>query len=329
MALEARSPAVALEARSPAVALEARSPAVAMATTPLSQAQTARLLAAECYRHKRDYMVLYDHFRILSQLRKAEARLCSRSPLGIWELLRFENGRFLELQRLIWETIDRRDTIELQMLDLGGEKCGALSQASLSVLGTVTIGERRCITQAVEPQDFKDGAVLIKEGEPRDALFIVVEGQVSFTQRPGPDEPEPVVKSDSLLTNQPCECTLTAVGPVKVLVLHGAREWLADYRAEEAAREVREPSTAPLPPEVDAYFDYVDRGETHEWQQCEIQKITARWTSEHEIRMPDAAFAKVQVQDDAQTGWEQSVDPACDARPDPATMQLRKRRPLT
>ena len=183
MALEARSPAVALEARSPAVALEARSPAVAMATTPLSQAQTARLLAAECYRHKRYYMVLCDHFRILSQLQEAEARLCSRSPLGIWELYRFENGRFLELQRLIWETIDRRYTIELQMLDLGGEKCGALSQASLSVLGTITIGERICITQAVEPQDFKDGAVLIKEGEPRDALFIVVEGQVSFTQR--------------------------------------------------------------------------------------------------------------------------------------------------
>ena len=171
---------MALEARSPAVALEARSPAVAMATTPLSQAQTARLLAAECYRHKRDYMVLCDHFRILSQLQEAEARLCSRSPLGFWELYRFGNGRFLELQRLIWETIDRRYTIELQMLDLGGEKCGALSQASLSVLGTVTIGERRCITQAVEPQDFKDGAVLIKEGEPRDALFIIVEGQVSF-----------------------------------------------------------------------------------------------------------------------------------------------------
>ena len=44
--------------------------------------------------------------------------------------------------------------------------------------------------------------------------------------------------------------------------------------------------------------------------------------------LADAAFAKVPVQDDAQTGWEQSVDPACDASPDPATAQLRKRRPL-
>ena len=151
--------------------------------------------------------------------------------------------------------------------------------------------------------------------------------------RPGPDKPEPVVKSDSLLTNQPCECTLTAVGPVKVLVLHGARQRLADYRAEEADREIREPSTAPLPLEAHTYFEY-DRGETNRGEtrhNHEILKrlmnITARsWTSEHEIRMPDAAFAKVPVQDDALTGWEQSVDHACDAPPAPATVaQLRKR----
>ena len=60
-----------------------------------------------------------------------------------------------------------------------------------------------------------------------------------------------MVKSDSLLTNQPCECTLTAVGPVKVLVLHGARQLLADYRAKEAA------NLLPVPPVVDmiTYFN--------------------------------------------------------------------------
>jgi hypothetical protein len=44
-----------------------------------------------------------------------------------------------------------------------------------------------------------------------------------------------------------------------------------------------------------------------------------------EKRRPTPRFS---LQDDAQTGWEQSVDPACDAPPDPATAQLRKRRPL-
>ena len=146
-----------------------------MTTTPLSQAQTARLIAAECYRHKRDYGVLNDHCLILFQMHMAEERLWITRD--VWPRDK------AEWHDPITETIDKRITIERQMLHLGGEKCGALSQASLSVLGTVTIGERRCITQAVEPQDFKDGAVLIKEGEPRDALFIVVEGQVSFTQR--------------------------------------------------------------------------------------------------------------------------------------------------
>ena len=47
--------------------------------------------------------------------------------------------------------------------------------------------------------------------------------------RPGLDET--VLKRDCLLTNQPCEFTVTAVGEVKVLVLHGARQRLADYRA--------------------------------------------------------------------------------------------------
>ena len=45
------------------------------------------------------------------------------------------------------------------------------------------------------------------------------------------------------------------------------------------------------------YF-YHDRGETYEWR----QRAVTFWTSEHEIRMPDGAFVKVPVQDDAQTG---------------------------
>ena len=40
-----------------------------------------------------------------------------------------------------------------------------------------------------------------------------------------------------LLTNQPCEFTVTAVGEVKVLVLHGARQQLADRRADEQVRQ--------------------------------------------------------------------------------------------
>merc|ERR1711935_527365 len=98
--------------------------------------------------------------------------------------------------------------------------------------GTMNPLERSTITHALEPQEFKDGAVLIKQGEPRDSLLIIVQGQVSCAQRPGLDET--VFKRDCLLTNQPCEFTVTAVGEVKVLVLHGARQWLADCRATNA-----------------------------------------------------------------------------------------------
>ena len=95
-----------------------------------------------------------------------------------------------------------------------------------------------------------------------------------LNHRPGLDET--VLKRGCLLTNQPCESTVTAVGEVQVLVLHGARQCLADYRAtgEEAGfgasqtiirrlnkgllavrgsglladREVNEPSTGPDAP---------------------------------------------------------------------------------
>jgi len=282
------------------MALGARSPVVAMATKSLSQAQTARLVAAECYRHKFDHMALTTQCSILFHLRAAE-------------VVHHSIFRWFEMGDLIDEIVLKRFAIERQMIDLGGEQCRALAEASLSVLGTVTIGERRCITQAVEPQDFKDGAVLIKEGEPRDALFIIVEGQVSFRPVPDEPEPEPMVKSCSLLTSQPCECTLTAVGPVKVLVLHGARQRLADYRAEEAANV--------LPPVVNmnTYFNFNFNAPAHlhHWH---MRASDAGWSCFKPVL--SANTLKVPVQDDAQTGWEQSVDPACDA-----PVQLRKRRP--
>ena len=154
------------------MALEARSPVVSMDTTPLSQAQTARLLAAECYRLKSEARGLDVHHRILKELRDREKSLHILS-----------RERLVNLSDTIIETFAKIVTVERQVYDLGEKMIGALSQASLSVLSTDDTGKRLWITEGLEPQDFKDGAVLIKEGEPRDALFIIVEGQVSCTQR--------------------------------------------------------------------------------------------------------------------------------------------------
>ena len=154
------------------MALEARSPAVSMDTTPLSQAQTARLLAAECYRLKSEARVLDVQQRILEELRDREKSLHILS-----------RERLVNLSDTITETVAKMATFERQALDLGEKMRGALSQASFSVLGTDDTDEQVHIIEGLVPQDFKDGAVLIKEGEPRDALFIIVEGQVSCTQR--------------------------------------------------------------------------------------------------------------------------------------------------
>ena len=73
---------------------------------------------------------------------------------------------------------------------------------------------------------------------------------------------ESVVKRDYLLTNRPCEFTVTAVGEVKVLV-NDARQRLAD-RFDRRGRgagprciEVNDASTVPLPPGWEQRVDRV------------------------------------------------------------------------
>ena len=132
-------------------------------------------------------------------------------------------------------------------------------------------------------------------------------------------------KRDCLLTNQPCELTVTAVGEVKVLVLHGARQRLANYRAwiyrawiseqslaklraarlgkgleEEAGCEVNEPSTAPLPPG---------------WE----QRVDPQWGRIYFINHNE----RITCWDDPRT---KCMTAGSDAPLEPSTAQLRQRR---
>ena len=160
------------------MALKARSPNVAMDTTPLSQAQTARLLAAECHRLKSLHRFHSDEHCILEKLRGAEMSLF----LAKHSYDEAHPARFAQLKEDIWSAYFKKRNAERQLNTLGEGEV-TLSQATLSLLGTADWFERRRITRALEPQDFKDGAVLIKQGEPRDAFFVIVQGQVSCTQR--------------------------------------------------------------------------------------------------------------------------------------------------
>ena len=174
------------------MALKARSPNVAMVTSPLSQAQTARLFAAECYRLKSEFGLLHGKYGILRDLRDAEERvhIAAAQPSHVaTHSCSFvyrpytHSARHDELSLEITATLDKMGEVNRQHGRLCNE--GGLSQASVSALGTMTIDERRSITNALKPQEFKDGAVLIKQGEPRDALLIIVQGQVSCAQRRG------------------------------------------------------------------------------------------------------------------------------------------------
>ena len=164
------------------MALKARSPNVAMATSPLSQAQTARLLAAECYRLKSEHKLLHVKCGILQDLRDAERRVYEAASVMHSRSSYYCTARHDELELETHATGDKGGEVHRQLNRLCNE---GLSQASLSALDTMTIDERRSITGALKPQEFKDGAVLIKQGEPRDDLLIIVQGQVSCAQRRG------------------------------------------------------------------------------------------------------------------------------------------------
>ena len=100
-----------------------------------------------------------------------------------WARTDFDNGGLPrpEWEALLKEAKRKEHEVFEKLIDLW-----PLPQASLSLLLGDThdcIVERFDITKALEPQEFKDGAVLIKQGEPRDAFFIIVQGELSCTQR--------------------------------------------------------------------------------------------------------------------------------------------------
>ena len=151
----------------------------------LREETKARLLATKGYRLKSELRLLCDECEILRNLQDAESRVYEAArPLSLYS----STARYTELNATIQETIEKQlkvahqlDRFENHRLDPFENE--ALPQATFSVWGTMTLLERSSITKALEAQEFKDGAVLIKQGEPRDAFFIIVQGELSCTQR--------------------------------------------------------------------------------------------------------------------------------------------------
>ena len=150
-------------------ALNARSPNVAMEKSPLSEAQTARLLAAEYHRLKSEHSSAASEFDILLDIEEAEGRVIAVSEGANPDLhpgsnyLRVPHARFSYLSSKADEMLGKMCELDQEM-----EQCEPLPQ--LSVLGTMAEPERREITSRLKAQDFKDGTVFMKQGWHGNAL---------------------------------------------------------------------------------------------------------------------------------------------------------------
>ena len=153
--------------------LQARSAIVAMETSPLSEAQSARLLVAECHRISSEFGSALCECVILNKINEAEGRVLAvaegLTPDSTSDFMKvpyarsdYLNGRSCEVTRKMSELLR-----ELA-------RCEPLVQ--LSVLGTMTELERREITSRLEAQDFKDGTVFMKQGWHGDAPVLTRTG---------------------------------------------------------------------------------------------------------------------------------------------------------
>jgi len=91
---------------------------------------------------------------------------------------------------------------------------------NVPILAPLERYERLIVADALEAKGFNDGDVIITEGSPGDAFYILTEGQVRVTQN-GTEvarlRPSDYFGEIALLTDQPRRATVTSVGTTKCL----------------------------------------------------------------------------------------------------------------
>ena len=160
--------------------LKARSAIVAMETSPLSEAQTARLLVAECHRISSEFSSALCECVILNKINEAEGRVLAvaegLTPDSTSDFMKVPYARSDYLNGRSCEVTSKMSELLRELA-----RCEPLVQ--LSVLGTMTELERREITSRLEAQDFKDGTVFMKQGWHGDAPVLTRTGY-AFPLRP-------------------------------------------------------------------------------------------------------------------------------------------------
>merc|ERR1719493_228447 len=104
--------------------------------------------------------------------------------------------------------------------------------SKVSILENLDKWERLTVADALEATSFEDGDDVVKQGEPGDDFYIIVDGSASVTQFRAEGEESVEVgrlgTSDyfgevALLLDRPRAATVTAQGPLKCVKLDRAR----------------------------------------------------------------------------------------------------------
>ena len=139
-----------------------------------------------------------------------------------------------------------------------------------------------------------------------------------------------VVKRDCLLTNEPCESTVTAVGEVKVLVLHDARQRLADIRAKiQAKAQALDAEAQARKARIRAriFAKHPEVREANDPQTASTAPLPPGWETRVDLASGLIYFLDHNTRS---TTWAdprtRCIAAGCDAPVDPSTAQLRRRR---
>lgn len=99
---------------------------------------------------------------------------------------------------------------------------------NIALLESLNETERLKFADALRPETFSDGEVIIKQGDAGNLFYIIEEGTASCTKQLSPNEPPQRITEltvgayfgeIALLTMRPRQATVTAVGNVKCLAL--------------------------------------------------------------------------------------------------------------
>jgi cAMP-dependent protein kinase regulator len=105
------------------------------------------------------------------------------------------------------------------------EKYGEFLQ-KVQLFSSLDRYDRMVMCDCLEPREFQDGEVILRQGEVGQTFFLIVSGKVSAVQRVGDQEGEVGTLGEgdyfgeiALLTDSPRKATCIAVGPVKCVCM--------------------------------------------------------------------------------------------------------------